>query len=87
MPPDDEHTTDRADRLAEIDEWLTDLEPGCDGWYIPVALVRWLRDEVERQQALHLSAEGIAKHLSDYLDRLSVENARLRAQIEGTVDD
>lgn len=49
MPPDDEHDLDRDERLAEIDEWLADLEPGCDGWYISVALVRWLRDEVERQ--------------------------------------
>lgn len=43
MSPDDE----RAARLAEVDEWLADLEPGCDGWYISVALVRWLRDEID----------------------------------------
>ena len=44
----DEHDTDRAARLAEVDAWLADLEPGCDGWYIETRLVRWLRDEVER---------------------------------------
>ena len=45
---DDEHDTERAARLAEVDAWLADLEPGCDGWYIPTRLVRWLRDEVDR---------------------------------------
>ena len=40
--------TERAERLAEVDAWLADLEPGCDGWYIETRLVRWLRDEVER---------------------------------------
>ena len=40
--------TERAARLAEVDAWLADLEPGCDGWYIETRLVRWLRDEVER---------------------------------------
>ena len=79
MPPD-EHDLDRADRLAEIDEWLTDLEPGCDGWYIPTRLVRWLRDTLTASER-----EGLA--LSDYLNDLSIENARLRAQINGTVDD
>ena len=44
----DEHNTERAARLAEVDAWLADLEPGCDGWYIQTRLVRWLRDEVER---------------------------------------
>ena len=39
--------TERAARLAEVDAWLADLEPGCDGWYIETRLVRWLRDEVE----------------------------------------
>ena len=45
---DDEHDTERAERLAEVDAWLADLEPGCDGWYIQTRLVRWLRDEMER---------------------------------------
>lgn len=36
------------EELATVDAWLNELEPGCDGWYIDVALVRALRDEVER---------------------------------------
>ena len=47
-PLPDDDATNRAERLAEVDEWLADLEPGCDGWYIETSLVRWLRDEVER---------------------------------------
>lgn len=37
-----------ADDLSAIDEWLENLEPGCDGFYIEVRLVRALRDEVTR---------------------------------------
>lgn len=36
------------EELAAVDAWLDELEPGCDGWYIDVTLVRALRDEVER---------------------------------------
>jgi hypothetical protein len=32
------------DDLAALDEWLSDLEPGCDGFYIETRLVRALRD-------------------------------------------
>ena len=48
----DERDTERAERLAEVDAWLADLEPGCDGWYIETRLVRWLRDEVERHREI-----------------------------------
>lgn len=36
------------EELAAVDAWLDELEPGCDGWYIDVTLVRALRDELER---------------------------------------
>lgn len=40
------------EELAAVDAWLDELEPGCDGWYIEVTLVRALRDEVERAREI-----------------------------------
>ena len=57
--------TERAERLADVDAWLTDLEPGCDGWYIPTRLVRWLRDEVERYREIAqavVDGETVMRH-------------------------
>ena len=70
----DEHDADRAARLAEVDEWLADLEPGCDGWYIETSLVRWLRDEVERLQVI---VAQLAAEIPDYQTSVALyEQAR-----------
>lgn len=60
MTPDADNAPLTDDDLAEIDEWLDDLEPGCDGWYIETRLVRALRDEVDRLRSIVTSAPSQA---------------------------
>ena len=64
---------DRVERLAEVDAWLADLEPGCDGFYIQTALVRSLRDEMERLRtenaALREVVAGVAALKDEWYGR------------------
>lgn len=82
MPNDDD---DRAARLAEVDAWLADLEPGCDGWYIETRLVRWLRDEVERY---HDIVSWLADEIPDYHHSVALhERARALLGREDEADN
>lgn len=56
------------EELAAVDAWLDELEPGCDGWYIDVTLVRALRDEVERLREFVVEAASDHQHEWDAID-------------------
>lgn len=73
------------ERLAQIREYLDSDMPWDEiGWVCGDAVT--LLAEVDRLRAELAAAERTAEAQSRYLEYLSVENSRLRAQLNDTVD-
>ena len=76
-----------AQEYAEVDADIAGLERLADEVRRLNAILGLMRASEERLMAALAESERTSEALSKYLNYLSVENSRLRARIEGTVNE